>query len=419
MERNNMFKYATKELSQDAFICWLVNYINTDEEEYKVVAKEFIKLIADKIGNVKFMQYVKDNNYKVEIKHQYKNIDVLLKINNFYIIIEDKIKTVEHDDQINKYTYSLLQERYLENRDYEFIKNGGIEELGEFNIFTCYYKIYDEYKSKDKFVNALITRKDMINLLENVQNKNLYMEDYYKYLKEIEEYSKKRDITTNKISELKSDIVDNLSDSIYTSFYSELEEKEGSNDIIGWGYADNRAGGTWWYASKKFKNVESEEFDKVYAELNLKDNRNEIVIKLAKKTYVVELREDEKIEDVLKDEEYYENGKIKYFDRSYYYKSNEKRKLEKMTTYICYKNLKYKVDIFDKVITDEFLNKLARFDIHLNNNQAKGKIKKDNNLIYKYYTRIASINVNNYTLEEIEEILDIINNHLQKLKVKF
>ena len=251
MERNNMFKYATKELSQDAFICWLVNYINTDEEEYKVVAKEFIKLIADKIGNVKFMQYVKDNNYKVEIKHQYKNIDVLLKINNFYIIIEDKIKTVEHDDQINKYTYSLL--------------NGGIEELGEFNIFTCYYKIYDEYKSKDKFVNALITRKDMINLLENVQNKNLYMEDYYKYLKEIEEYSKKRDITTNKISELKSDIVDNLSDSIYTSFYSELEEKEGSNDIIGWGYADNRAGGTWWYASKKFKNVESEEFDKVYA----------------------------------------------------------------------------------------------------------------------------------------------------------
>ena len=58
--------------------------------------KETRKLIADKIGNVKFMQYVKDNNYKVEIKHQYKNIDVLLKINNSY----SKFKQVLRINQI-------------------------------------------------------------------------------------------------------------------------------------------------------------------------------------------------------------------------------------------------------------------------------------------------------------------------------
>ena len=402
MERNNMFKYATKELSQDAFICWLVNYINTDEEEYKIVAKKIIELIADKIGNIKFKQFVSDNNYNVEIKHQYKNIDVLLKIDKFYIIIEDKIKTAEHDDQINKYVYSLIDE--------------GIEEK---NIYTCFYKIYDEYKSKDKFVNAIITRNDMINLLEKVQNKNLYMEDYYKYLKEIEEYSKKRDVTTNKICELKSDIVDNISDSIYTNFYSELEEKEGSYNIIGWGYADNRAGGTWWYASKVFKNVENKDFKNVYAELNLKENRNEIVIKLAKKGYAIDLLADEKLEDNFHDEEYYENGKIKYFDKSDYYTCNEKKQIEKKTWYNCFKNLKYKVDIFDKVITDDFLKKLAKFDIHLNNNQAKGKIKKDNNSIYKYYTRIASIKVNNYTLAEIEKILGVINSYLQNIKIEF
>ena len=44
MERNNVFKYATNELSQDAFICWLVNYINTDEEEYKIVAKKIYRI---------------------------------------------------------------------------------------------------------------------------------------------------------------------------------------------------------------------------------------------------------------------------------------------------------------------------------------------------------------------------------------
>ena len=405
MERNNMFKYATKELSQDAFICWLVNYINTDEEEYKGVAKDFIELIAEKIGNVKFKEYIKSNDYKVEIKHQYKNIDILLKINKFYIIIEDKIKTIEHDDQINKYTYSLL--------------NGGIKEVGDFNIFTCYYKIYDEYKSKYKFVNAIITRKDMINLLEKTKNRNLIMEDYYKYLKEIEEYSRQRNVTANKICELKSDIVDNLSDSLYTSFYSELEEKEGSYNIIGWGYADNRAGGTWWYASKKIKNVQNKDFENIYAELNLKENRNEIVIKLAKKGYMMDLPADEKLEDNLDDKEYYENGKIKYFDKRDYYISNENREIEKMSWYNCFKNLNYKVDVFDKVITSKFLKELEKFDIYLNNSKTKGKIKKDNNAIYKYYSRIASINVNNYTLEEIEGILEIVNNHLQDLKLEF
>ena len=90
-----------------------------------------------------------------------------------------------------------------------------------------------------------------------------------------------------------------------------------------------------------------------------------------------------------------------------------------MSWYNCFKNLKYKVDIFDKVITDEFLKKLAKFDIQLNNNQAKGKIKKDNNSIYKYYTRIGSINVNNYTLTEIEKILEVVNSYLQNIKIEF
>ena len=40
---NNMFKFATKELSQDAFLCWLINGINTKDEGLKKLAKEFIK----------------------------------------------------------------------------------------------------------------------------------------------------------------------------------------------------------------------------------------------------------------------------------------------------------------------------------------------------------------------------------------
>lgn len=397
-----MFKYATKELSQDAFICWLVNYINTDEEEYKVVARDFIKLIADKIGNTKFKEYIKSNDYKVEIKHQYKNMDILLKIGEFYIIIEDKIKTLEHDDQINEYTYKLIKE--------------GIKQK---DIFTCYYKIYDEYKSKNKFVNAIITRRDMISLLEKAQNKNLFMEDYYKYLKEIDEYSKKRDITTNNLWELKSDIVNNLVDPIYTSFYSELEEKEGSHNIIGWGYADNRKGGTWWYASKKYENVKSKEFDRVYAEINLKEDRNFIVIKLAKKYKEIILKEGERLEDKL-DEEYLQNGNVKYYEKyKTYIMDYSTNEVETEYYCKCYKILKEKISIYNQVITEELLNKLKKLGIYENDKKAKGFIKEDIDNIYKYYTRIASINVNNYTLEEIEKILEVINKHLQNLKIEF
>lgn len=396
-----MFKYATKELTQDGFLCWLVNNCNIDTEDNKL-GKSFLELLANKIRDNKFKQYIDENDYNVEIKHQYKGIDILLKIGDFYIIIEDKIDTIEHDDQINKYICMLL--------------NGGITKTGEFKIFTCYYKIYDEFRVEGKDVNCIITRKDMLQFLNKIENRNLYMEDYYQYLKEIEEYSKRRNIISEDIGKIKSDILKNVGTSIYTSFYKDLEKKE--KDIIGWNYADNKAGGTWWYASKIFNNVDSKDFENIYAEVNLKDNRNEIVIKLAKKKYVLDLLANEKLEDYLKNREYYENNKIKYYDKNIYYKSNEKRRVEKRTEYTCYKNLEYKVDIFDKVITDNFLKELAKFDINLNNNKTKGKIKKANNSIYKYYTRIANINVNNYTLKEIEDILTVINKHLAKLKIK-
>lgn len=399
MERiNNMFKFATKELSQDAFLCWLVNYINTDEE-YKIVAKDFMKLLVHKIGNKSLEDVINKDTYTVQIKHQYKNIDILLEIEGFYIIIEDKIKTLEHDNQINSYENKLIAQGINKN-----------------NIFTCYYKIYDEYKIKDKFIGAVITRKDMINLFENAKNINLFMSDYLNYLKEIEEYSSKRNIVAKDLSNLDAKYVNKVEDSIYTSFYSELENKQ--KDIVGWGYADNRAGGTWWYASEKYNNVQSEEFERIYAEINLKEERNQIVIKLGKKSKYLDLSVNEKIENALKDKEYYEKGKIKYFDRKkYFVVADDKNNIEEIFEYWCYKNLTNKIDIFDKVITKELLEKLKSYGIEMNDN-SKGVLKKDNNIPYKYYARIASINVNDYTLEEIEEILNTINEHLKCIKIK-
>ena len=63
MERiNNMFKFATKELSQDAFLCWLVNYINTDEEYMLTMAhlneEKYTSLSRKYRNNIKSIKYI-------------------------------------------------------------------------------------------------------------------------------------------------------------------------------------------------------------------------------------------------------------------------------------------------------------------------------------------------------------------------
>ena len=109
---HNIFKYATKELSQDAFLCWLLSWYNIDENEdeevnkLKEIAIKFLEIILGKDDNLR------NNEYKIEIKRQYKKIDVLILLKNKdniqdneyekAIIIEDKIFSSEHDNQICK-----------------------------------------------------------------------------------------------------------------------------------------------------------------------------------------------------------------------------------------------------------------------------------------------------------------------------
>ena len=128
MERNNIFNFATSELSQDAFICWLCNWVNfddnnlsEDEKKLKELATDFIeKMSGEKLGD-----------RKVNIKRQYQKIDVLLEIQNktefitkedekipvvdMYVIIEDKVGTALHSDQLNKYKKLISCKNKKEN----------------------------------------------------------------------------------------------------------------------------------------------------------------------------------------------------------------------------------------------------------------------------------------------------------------
>lgn len=72
--KNNLFTFATSELSQDAFICWCLNWINYPNEILYPMAKDiFLNLLKEE--NLE--------NEKIEILRQYKKIDVLVILKKF------------------------------------------------------------------------------------------------------------------------------------------------------------------------------------------------------------------------------------------------------------------------------------------------------------------------------------------------
>ena len=220
---NNIFKYATRELSQDAFLAWLINWINEPENDLnkgiRKLSKEFISnIIKSKTEWVDLLKNDKDLKIKVEL--QYYNIDVLVQIYNektdkyLFVIIEDKVQSLEHDSQIDRYK-NIVKEKYKDCKDED--------------ILTCYYKPYDECGINLKKVDCIYVRKrqaddddkiygiyELLQKYEQDINQE-YFKDYLEYIKAIEECASK------KILNSVIDYKERKKDIIFFSFFKEIE----------------------------------------------------------------------------------------------------------------------------------------------------------------------------------------------------
>lgn len=178
--RPNIFKYATSELSQDAIICWILEWANSEYTIMKDFSYDFIREMLD-LHQFDFMDI--NNLMEIRIEKQYGNIDVfaLLCFNDESkqpVIIEDKTYTTEHGNQLKRYYEFILKE----NKDNEQIS----EPLG------IYYKsgfIYDnEIKKVEEEGYKIFTRIMMLNLMKKYVGKieSDIFKDYYDYLSAIE-----------------------------------------------------------------------------------------------------------------------------------------------------------------------------------------------------------------------------------------
>lgn len=127
----NIFKYATKELSQDALICWLVACAKESEGELRKCGLAFVKALFElrdrsiitKEGTLKCYPGTGGiSEVTFGPKTQYRKIDVYFQARidekTVSFVVEDKTHTQMHGDQLERYLGTAKRDRIEE----DFIK---------------------------------------------------------------------------------------------------------------------------------------------------------------------------------------------------------------------------------------------------------------------------------------------------------
>ena len=187
----NIFEIATKELSQDAFITWLLKWAddsckNLDEDLHQC-GKEFVSALIKK-QNPNFSEFIN----KVEAGRQWENIDVWAEINDkYFIIIEDKTNSKEHSKQLEKYKNFEEEWRVKNNKEKAvciYLKTGNESK--------------ENFKDIEKKGYSVFERKDFLSLFEKFPNiKNDIFVDFKERILQIEEIT--NSYKNKKISEWK------------------------------------------------------------------------------------------------------------------------------------------------------------------------------------------------------------------------
>lgn len=225
MERNkpNIFNIATKELSQDAFITWLLLFGDEAwEEDYPELnqcSREFITALLRK-HHPDFDGIITS----VEAKRQHESIDIWVLINQHYrLIIEDKTDTAQHNNQLRR--YREIAEKDCHKHNYAnpvciYLKTGN-QSAGSL-----------EYVKRDGFHTFL--RQDFLKILEKYQQiENDIFQDFLVRLRMLE----------GKNQAFKDKEIGKWNKYDWQGFFVFLDERE---LLKNWNYAANAAGGLWW-----------------------------------------------------------------------------------------------------------------------------------------------------------------------------
>lgn len=171
MTTPNFFRLANSELSQDAFLLYLLEWANPKKEYMKVdsalhsTGEAFVSLLLGTSSRVPVAS--------VTYKSQENNIDVLALITDvngkqYAVIIEDKTDTCAHDNQLVRYS-KYVKKNY---KDWElhcvYLKTGNESKHSLKKMESEY--LNDEWVKKNNPFFRIILREDLLEIF----NKNCF-----------------------------------------------------------------------------------------------------------------------------------------------------------------------------------------------------------------------------------------------------
>lgn len=220
----NLFYWATSELSQDAFLCWLLEWSAPSQAgtDMHKAASLFLENILSKFNHGVDVKDISE----IKVYKQDAYIDLWAEIitrsgDKYALLIEDKTGTDHHGNQL---------ERYLED----------LRSRGFSKVFPLYFKTIDAscYEAVTAAGYVLYTRSDFLNLFssESMRPNNQIFLDYYEYLNSLEQRTKafKSAPVADFVFNGKPDVLP------WFGFLSALSKKLESGS---WGYVPNARGG--------------------------------------------------------------------------------------------------------------------------------------------------------------------------------
>lgn len=180
-DRPNVFRYATKELSQDAVICWLIDWAGqpkTEDASLRRCGREFVQALFDAWGDEYAMTL--GDSVCTEVLQQEQKIDVLARVNGQHVLlIEDKTGTAAHGEQLERYWEAV---------------HGGKTPFGKVDdeyLYPIFFKtgnqgLGTEWRIQSKGY-AFFGRRDFLKVLERYDGDNQILVDFRAYLRGLEE----------------------------------------------------------------------------------------------------------------------------------------------------------------------------------------------------------------------------------------
>lgn len=224
IERPNIFKISTKELTQDAFIVWLLQWADPQCQEMDITLHEcgrsFLRLV---MGTA----YQSDRQVlKIKSGRQWDYIDVWAEIyfkdgSKTLLVIEDKTFTSEHSNQLER--YKKQAENFCAEND--------------FSLVCTFFKIGSEPlralgSIKEKGFN-IVTRKEIVEvLLPYRAAEHSILRDFIEYIDDLEkahfafQYLPLKD----------------WKDLAWVGFYQYIES---NIEDVNWHWVNNQSGGFW------------------------------------------------------------------------------------------------------------------------------------------------------------------------------